>query len=98
MSGLKRRGNYHTHRLSNPGISSIGEKGLICYLGNMDNSSGISKMAGRVGSLLVALGVAAFFIGIFGGPRSFAFVGLAMMAAALVGFFVEEQINRRAYT
>ncbi|MEO7660688.1 MAG: hypothetical protein ABIV48_13820 [Pyrinomonadaceae bacterium] len=64
----------------------------------MDNSSGNSRMAGRIGSLLVALGVAAFFIGIFGGPRSFAFAGLAMMAASLVSFFVEEQINRRAYS
>ncbi len=53
-------------------------------------------MAGRAGSLLAALGVVAFFFGVFGGPRTFAFVGLAMMAASLVGFFIEEQANRRA--
>ena len=52
-------------------------------------------MAGRAGSLLVAVGVAAFFIGIFGGPRVLAFAGVAMMAASLVGFFIEEQGLRR---
>jgi hypothetical protein len=56
----------------------------------------MAKLAGRVGSLLVALGVIAFFIGIFGGPRTFAFAGVAMMAASLLAFFVEEQGNRRA--
>ena len=61
----------------------------------MGNSTGISKMAGRAGSLLVAVGVAAFFIGIFGGPRVLAFAGVAMMAASLVGFFIEEQGLRR---
>ena len=56
----------------------------------------MSKTAGRIGSLLCALGVVAFFFGVFGGPRQFAFAGVAMMAASLVGFFVEEQGNRRA--
>jgi hypothetical protein len=55
----------------------------------------MSKTAGRVGSLLAALGAVAFFIGIFGGPRTFAFAGLAMMVAAMVGFFIEEQGSRR---
>lgn len=64
-------------------------------VGNMNNPSGISKTAGRAGSLLAALGVIAFFIGIFGGPRLLAFVGLALMAAALVGFFLEEQGHRK---
>jgi len=62
----------------------------------MSNSTGMSKFAGRVGSLLCAAGVIAFFIGIFGGPRSFAFAGVALMVFSLVGFFVEEQGNRRA--
>ena len=52
-------------------------------------------MAGFIGSLLCAAGVIAFFIGIFGGPRSFAVAGVALMAASLVGFFVEEQSQRR---
>lgn len=56
----------------------------------------MSKMAGRIGSLLVALGVIGFFIGIFGGPRSFAIAGVAMMAASMVGFFIEEQGDRAA--
>lgn len=66
------------------------------YRSRMSNSSGISKLAGHAGSLLAALGVLAFFVGIFGGPRTFAFAGLAMMAASIVGFFVEEQGDRRA--
>jgi hypothetical protein len=61
---------------------------------NMENSSGISKMAGHVGSLLAAAGVVGFFIGIFGGPRSFAIGGVAMMAASIVGFLIEEQGSR----
>ncbi|MEO6656157.1 MAG: hypothetical protein ABIO36_08755 [Pyrinomonadaceae bacterium] len=60
----------------------------------MGNSTGISKTAGHFGSLMALLGVAAFFFGIFGGPRVFAFAGLAMMIAAIVGFFIEEQGSR----
>lgn len=47
-------------------------------------------MAGRLGLLLMFAGLAAFFIGIFGGPRTFAFAGVAMMIAALITFAVEE--------
>ena len=61
----------------------------------MANSSGISKLSGRLGMFLVALGAVAFFIGIFGGPRELAFVGLAMMVVSLIAFFVEEQAQRR---
>ncbi len=56
----------------------------------------MSKSVGRLASLLCAAGVIAFFIGIFGGPRVFAFVGVALMAASLVGFFIEEQSQRNA--
>ncbi|MEQ1605793.1 MAG: hypothetical protein ABL999_13080 [Pyrinomonadaceae bacterium] len=56
----------------------------------------MSKTAGKIGSLLCVVGVIAFFIGIFGGPRSFAFAGVAMMAASMVGFFIEEQGDRKA--
>jgi hypothetical protein len=62
----------------------------------MAKSTGSSKLAGRLGSLLAAAGVIAFFIGIFGGPRNFAFAGVAMMAASMVGFFIEEQGVRAA--
>lgn len=62
----------------------------------MARSTGTARTAGLAGSALCTAGVIAFFIGIFGGPRSLAFTGLALMAASLVGFFVEEQINRRA--
>ena len=48
-----------------------------------------------MGSLLCAAGVIAFFIGIFGGPRTFAIAGVALMAASLIGFFVEEHLNRK---
>ena len=51
---------------------------------------------GRFASLLALLGVVAFFVGIFGGPRWFAFAGVAMLAASMVGYFVEEQASRAA--
>jgi len=60
----------------------------------MANSTGISKTAGRIGSLLCTVGVIAFFIGVFGGPRAFAFAGVGLMITSLVGFFVEEQSQR----
>ena len=56
----------------------------------------MKRTAGLLGTLLCAAGVVAFFVGIFGGPRGFAFVGIGLMAASLVGFFVEEQIERRS--
>ncbi|HRI05043.1 MAG TPA: hypothetical protein PLL77_15005 [Pyrinomonadaceae bacterium] len=62
----------------------------------MDNSTGFSKMAGLISSLLAVVGVVAFFVGIFGGPRTFAFAGLALIVASLVGYFIEEQAHRRA--
>lgn len=68
----------------------IADKTSFCYLKVMSNPSGISKLAGRVGMLLMLLGLAAFFIGIFGGPRTFAFAGVGMMVLSIVGFAVEE--------
>lgn len=62
----------------------------------MANSTGFSKLAGGISSLLAVVGVVAFFVGIFGGPRTFAFAGLALIVASLVGYFVEEQANRKA--
>jgi hypothetical protein len=62
----------------------------------MESSSSISKLAGRIGMLFVLLGCLFFFFGIFGGPRGFAFAGVCVMAASLVGFFIEEQGNRRS--
>lgn len=56
----------------------------------------MAKTVGRIGSLLCAAGVVSFFVGIFGGPRYLAFTGVALMAASLIGFFIEEQINRRS--
>lgn len=53
-------------------------------------------MVGMLSSLLAAAGVIGFFIGIFGGPRSFAFGGLALIVASLVGYFIEEQADRKA--
>jgi len=62
----------------------------------MANSTAFSKLAGGISSLLAVVGVIAFFVGIFGGPRSFAFAGLALIVASLVGYFIEEQANLRA--
>lgn len=62
----------------------------------MENSTGMSKLAGRVGMLFVLVGCLLFFLGIFGAPRILAFVGLCVMATSLIAFFIEEQGNRRA--
>jgi hypothetical protein len=62
----------------------------------MAKSTGTARIAGLAGSAVCAAGVIAYFIGIFGGPRNFAFVGVALMLASMVAFFVEEQINRTA--
>lgn len=61
----------------------------------MNNSTGLSKTAGRIGALLCAAGVITFFIGIFGGPRSFAFAGIALMIASMAGFYIEEFSARK---
>jgi hypothetical protein len=61
----------------------------------MGNATVISKTFGHIGAMLCTFGVLAFFIGIFGGPRTLAFVGLAMMVASLAGFFIEENASRR---
>lgn len=61
----------------------------------MENSTGMSKMAGRVGSALGLLGLLLFLLGIFGAPRSLAIAGVAMMVAAFIAFFIEEAGNRR---
>lgn len=62
----------------------------------MGNSTAMSKMAGRVGMLFVLVGCLLFFLGIFGAPRVLAFVGVSVLAASLIAFFIEEQGNRRA--
>ena len=74
----------------------IEAEAAICYCGTMANTTGMAKTAGRTASVLCGAGVIAFFIGIFGGPRVLAFTGVALMVASLVGFFIEEQSNRRA--
>lgn len=56
----------------------------------------MAKAVGRLGALMCAAGVVAFFVGIFGGPRVFAFTGVALMVTSLVAFFIEEQSNRRS--
>lgn len=62
----------------------------------MSNSTGMAKTAGLAGSLLCAAGVVIFFIGLFIGPKSGIFVGSALMIASLVGFFIEEQGERKS--
>jgi hypothetical protein len=60
----------------------------------MAKSTGTARTVGLVGSVLCGAGVISYFVGIFGGPRTFAFAGIALMATSLVAFFIEEQINR----
>ena len=62
----------------------------------MSKSNGSGRMAGLAGGLLCAAGVVAFFIGIFGGPRVLAFVGIGLMAVSLIGFFLEESARRKS--
>ena len=71
-------------------MTVVADKKAFCYSKLMSTQSGISKMAGRFGLLLMFAGLAAFFFGIFGGPRSYAFAGVAMMVASIVAFFLEE--------
>jgi hypothetical protein len=61
----------------------------------MGNLTGMAKTAGLFGSLLCAAGVVVFFIGLFIGPKSGVIVGSALMVASLIGFFIEEQGNRK---
>ncbi len=56
----------------------------------MNKASAISKLASTVGGLAGFVGVVLFFLGIFGAPRTFAFVGLALIGISLVAFFLEE--------
>jgi hypothetical protein len=56
----------------------------------MAGSTGTSRMAGRIGSLLVLAGLLLFFLGLFGAPRGLTFVGVGLMILALVAYTIEE--------
>ncbi|MCC6824890.1 MAG: hypothetical protein IT172_04015 [Acidobacteria bacterium] len=60
----------------------------------MSDSTGMSRTAGRIGSVLCTLGVICFFSGLFFLPKSFVLYGVVIMAASLVGFYIEEYIDR----
>lgn len=45
--------------------------------------------------LFVLVGCAVFFAGIFGAPRTLAFVGLALMVVAAIAFLIEEYGPRK---
>ncbi len=61
----------------------------------MGETSGISRIAGRAASLIAVVGVAAFFLGLFGPVRNIMFVGIALIVLAFAAFFVEEFGPRR---
>ena len=61
----------------------------------MSEASAISKLAGSIGGLAGLVGVVLFFLGIFGAPRTFAFVGLGLIGISLTAFFLEEFGPRR---
>ena len=61
----------------------------------MDSSLASSKTAGRIGSLLLAIGLVLFFGGLFFIPREFMIGGIVLMAASLVGFYLEEYIRTK---
>lgn len=56
----------------------------------MTEATGISKIAGRTGSLLLVVGLAAFLIGLFGPVRNVMFVGIGLMLLSFASFFIEE--------
>lgn len=62
----------------------------------MAQTTGMSKLAGRAGSLMAIVGVLMFFIGIFGPTRTPMLVGLVLIALSLVAYFVEELGQRRS--
>ncbi len=62
----------------------------------MAQANGISKLAGKVAPLIAIIGILTFFSGVFSlAPRMFVFAGVALIALALVAFFVEEFGPRR---
>jgi hypothetical protein len=57
----------------------------------MDQANGVSKLAGRAGQLIAIVGLLTFFAGVFSiAPRMFVFAGVALLALAIIAFFVEE--------
>lgn len=52
-------------------------------------------MAGRVGSLVCAAGLIVFFAGILGFPRWMVLAGSGLMGISLLGFYIQEYIERR---
>lgn len=56
----------------------------------MNQAGGISKLAGRAANLMLVVGLAAFFFGLFGPVRNIMFVGIALIVLTLAAYFVEE--------
>ena len=56
----------------------------------MSETSGISKLAGRAGTLMTVIGLAVYFFGLFGPVRNVIFVGVALIALSFAAYFVEE--------
>jgi hypothetical protein len=61
----------------------------------MVKSTGTARTAGLAGSALALVGLLLFLAGIFGAPRTLAFVGVGMMVLAMIAFYIEEAGNRR---
>ena len=56
----------------------------------MNERSGISKLAGRLGGLAGLVGVILFMVGLFGPVRNVVFVGLALIITSLAAYCFEE--------
>jgi hypothetical protein len=57
----------------------------------MAQANGISRIAGRAGSLLAVVGLLTLLSGVFGiTPRNFVLVGVALFVLALAAFCMEE--------
>lgn len=62
----------------------------------MEQANSMSKLSGRVGSLLLVVGLLTYLVGLSGTvPRTVLFVGAAMMLLSFAAFSIEEFGPRR---
>ena len=62
----------------------------------MTQANSASKLAGNVAMLVAIIGLLTFFSGVFSfAPRTFVFVGVALIVLSLAAFYAEELGQRR---
>jgi hypothetical protein len=64
---------------------------IICYGDLMEETKGVSKMAGKAGSLLLLVGFLTYISAVFSViPRMFLLVGVILIVLSFAAFFVED--------